>query len=106
MAVGRVQILSAITNESYLKRSNPITHSPNVDKTRYCSFYKDYGYTTEDYHKLKNEIEFHIRRGMLKEYVRQGQPEKRQDARASGSKSLGKQPIIGVIHMITGATKE
>ena len=58
LAVGRVQILSAITNESYLKRSNPITHSPNVDKTRYCSFYKDYGYTTEDYHKLKNEIEF------------------------------------------------
>ena len=72
----------------------------------YCSFHKDYGHTTEGCHKLKDEIEFHIRRGMLKEYVQRDQPEKRPDAGTSGSKSAGKQPITGVIHMITGATEE
>ena len=71
LVVGRAQILNAIANESYLKRPNPITHSPNVDKTRYYSFHKDYGHTTKDCHKFKDEIEFHIRRGMLKEYVQQ-----------------------------------
>ena len=43
---------------------------------------------------------------MLKEYVQRGQPERCQDAGASGSKSLDKQPITSVIHMITGATEE
>ena len=106
LAVRRAQILNAIANESYLKRPNSITYGPNVDKTRYCSFHKDYGHTTEDYHKLKDEIEFHIRKGMLKEYVQQSRPERHQDTGTSGSKSLGKQPITGVIYMITGATEE
>ena len=56
--------------------------------------------------KLKDEIEFHVRRGMLKEYVQQNQQERRQDAGANGSNSLGKQPITCVIHMITEATEE
>ena len=77
-----------------------------MDKTKYCSFHKDYGHTTEGCHKLKDEIEFHVRRGMLKEYVQQNRQERRQDAGASGSKSLDKQPVTGVIHMIIGATKE
>ena len=34
-----------------------------MDKTKYCSFHKDYGHTTEGYHKLKDEIEFHVRMG-------------------------------------------
>ena len=106
LTIGRAQILNAIANEHYLRRPNPITHSPNVEKTRYYSFHKDYGHTTEDCHSLKDEIEFHVRKGMLKEYVQQSRPERRQDIRASGSKSLGKQPITGVIHMITGATEE
>ena len=106
LAVGRAQILNAIANESYLRRPNPITHGPNMNKTRYCYFYKDYDHTTKDCQKLKDEIEFHIRRGMLKEYVRQGQLERHQDIKANRSKSLGKQLITGVIHMIIGATKE
>ena len=106
LAVGRAQILNAIANEHYLRRPNPINHGPNVDKTKYCSFHKDYGHTTEGCHKLKDEIEFHVRRGMLKEYVQQNQQERRQDVGVSGSKSLGKQPVTGVIHMITGATEE
>ena len=93
LTVGRAQILNIIANEHYLRRSNPITHGPDVDKTKYCSFHKDYGHTTENCHKLKDEIEFHKRKGILKEYVRQGQPERRQDVGANGSKSLGKQPI-------------
>ena len=76
LAIGRAQILNAIANEFYLKRPNPITYDLNIDKTRYCSFHKDYGHTTEDYHKLKDEIEFHIKMGMLKEYVRSRHPER------------------------------
>ena len=106
LAVGRAQLLNAIANEHYLRRPNPITHGPNVDKTKYCSFHKDYGHTTEGCHKLKDEIEFHVRMGMLKEYVQQNQQEMRHDAGASGSKSLGKQPITGIIHMIIRATEE
>ena len=45
-----------------------------MDKTKYCSFHKDYGHTTKGYHKLKDEIKFYVRRGMLKEYVQQNQP--------------------------------
>ena len=106
LIVGRAQILNAITNEHYLRRPNHITHGLNVDKTKYYFFHKNYGHTRENYHKLKDEIEFHIRRGKLKDYVRQGQLERCQDIRVSGSKSLSKQPITGVIHMIIGATEE
>ena len=77
-----------------------------MDKTKYCSFHKDYSHTSEGCHKLKDEIEFHVRRGMLKEYMQQNQPERRHDVGASGSKLLSKQPITGIIHMITGATEK
>ena len=34
LAVEMAQILNVIANESYLKRPNPITHDPNINKTR------------------------------------------------------------------------
>ena len=76
LTASREQILNAIANESYLKRSHPLKQGPIMDKTRYCYFHKDYGHTIEDCQKLKDEIEYHIRRGQLKEYVRWGQPER------------------------------
>ena len=38
-------------------------------KKKYCSYHKDIGHTTKQCTKLKNEIEFLIGKGHLKEYV-------------------------------------
>ena len=103
----REQILNAIANDSYLKRPHPMKQGPNIDKTMYCSFHRDYGHTIEQCQKLKDEIEYHIKKGYLKEYICRDQSGRRQkDIRASGSKPMGKLQIIDIIHTIIGATKE
>ena len=61
----------------------------NTDKTRYCSFHKDYGYTTKQCQKLKDEVEYRINNRHLKEYICWDQPGRRQeDTKASKSKQL------------------
>ena len=62
LIVDRAQILNAIANEPYLKRPHPLKHGLNIDRTKYCSFHRDYGYTTEECQKLKDEIEYYVRK--------------------------------------------
>ena len=90
-----------------MSQTNPILKGLNVNKTRYYSFHRDYDHTTGECQKLKDEIEYHVKKGQLKEYVCQGQlGRRRKDTRASRSKSLEKQPITRIIHMIIGATEK
>ena len=63
------EIMNAIANEPYVRCPNLIRHEPNINKTKYCSYHKDIGHTIEQCTKFKNEIEFLIRKGRLKEYV-------------------------------------
>ena len=44
LMAGREQILNVIANESILKPPHPLKLGPNVDKTRYCFFHKDYSH--------------------------------------------------------------
>lgn len=46
------------------------TNSFYYDKTKYCCFYRDYGHDINDYHTLKDEIEFLIRKGYLRQFTR------------------------------------
>ena len=69
-------ILNAIVHESYLRRAHPMKQGPNINKTIYCSFHKDYGHITEQCQKLKDEIECLIRMGHLKKYIRRISSEK------------------------------
>ena len=40
-----------------------------MDQNKYCCYHCDVGHDTNDYHELKDEIEYLIRQGKLKNYV-------------------------------------
>ena len=41
-----------------------------IDMTKFCRFHNDYGHDTNECNQLKDEIEFLIRQGHLRRYVR------------------------------------
>lgn len=64
--------LITIINEKYGVQDHiPFNlHTLNTrDKTKYCSFHRDFGRIIENYIHLKKVIEKNIRGGCLKEYV-------------------------------------
>ena len=69
LTVNMEQIMNAIGNEPYIQHPNPLCHGPNKDKNKYCSYHKDIEHTTEQCVKLKDEIEFLIEKGYLKEFI-------------------------------------
>ena len=100
------QILNAIAHQPYVKQPNPIQPGVHADLSKYCAFHKNKGHMTNECTKLKDEVEFLIGKGHLKEFIRDYHKEGRNDVRQSGSKSDGKRPIMGVIHTIVGSTEE
>ena len=72
--------MNAITNKPYVQRPNPLRHGSNTNKTKYYSYHKAITHTTEQCTKLKDEIEFLIKKGHLKEYV-QGNQTKEKESR-------------------------
>ena len=100
LVTNKEQILNVIANRPYVRlwRTN---------KTKNCSYHKDYGHTTQQCQKLKNEIEFLIKKGYLKEYVRGKRTERREnEARPNDSRATGKHPISGVINTIVSTIEE
>ena len=63
------QILNAITHEPYVRRPRPFQPGANTDQSKYCAFHENQGHTTNDCAKLRDEVEFLIRKGHLKEFV-------------------------------------
>ena len=61
--------MKAISNEPYVRHPNPLCHRSNIDKNKYYSYNKDIGHTTKQCTKLKDEIEFLIKKGYFKEYI-------------------------------------
>ena len=46
LTVNKEQIMNTIANEPYVWFPNPLRHGPNIDKNKYCTYYKDIGHTT------------------------------------------------------------
>lgn len=54
-----------------LRNPKKIRTTPNRrDKSKYCRYHGDHGHNTNDYFDLKDEIEFLIQRGYLKDFIK------------------------------------
>ena len=60
-----------IKDELGLKWPKPLSSSSKKwDLKKYCRFHKDYGYYTDEYCNLKEQIEELIQRGKLQKFVK------------------------------------
>ncbi|GKV01291.1 hypothetical protein SLEP1_g13856 [Rubroshorea leprosula] len=121
--VSRLQILMQIKNKMELRRPAPL-RSPTTsrDHTRYCDFHQDHGYTTEDCHSLKSELESLARKWMLNEFIQNRNLQKfvkEQGQQAQGSRTTNSRDGVGyqqalpplpppsrLIHMITAQKRK
>ena len=86
-----------------MRHPNPLKHRPNTNKNKYCSYHKDIGHTTEQCTKLRDEIEYLIERGYLKEYIQNNQlNEKKTRDYPSNSQANEKHLLLRFIHTIIG----
>ena len=70
-----------------LRKPKQIWTAPNRrDKSKYCMYHRDHGYNTNDCFDLKEEIEFLIQQGYLKDFV------KRKDHRGIKNKAPSDAP--------------
>ncbi|GAV65630.1 hypothetical protein CFOL_v3_09145 [Cephalotus follicularis] len=69
---------------------------------KFCRYHCDHGHDTEEYRKLKNQIEDLIRKGHLKRYVDRNSPQERGERREEAMPQAEDQQPRGVIHTIFG----
>ncbi|XP_074328083.1 uncharacterized protein LOC141665997 [Apium graveolens] len=108
----RSQILMEIEKDKDFKWLKPLRGDPEKrDKSRYCRFHKDVGHNTGDCRKLKDEIEYLIRRGKFGRFTKGeeagGQKrdnDRRDDDRRGNDRDRNPQPRGPVINMISGPT--
>ena len=100
----RSQILMEIENDKDLRWPKPLrTYPERRNKNQYCRFHQDVGHDTDDCRKLKDEIEFLIRRGRLSKFTKDGeQNNPRWDyERKDDDRDRNPQPRGHVINMIS-----
>ncbi|XP_059658634.1 uncharacterized protein LOC132304956 [Cornus florida] len=73
-----------------------------MDKSKYCAYYRDYGHTTNDYRSLRRQVETMIARGNLTGYV--GLKEQTRPKEVNPCKLEGNQ--VKVIHAIHKNSEE
>ncbi|RRT31862.1 hypothetical protein B296_00053430 [Ensete ventricosum] len=68
----RIEIFFQIREKGLLKAPNPMkSHSERHDKRMYYRFHREYDHDTEECRDLQYQIEYLIRRGDLRRYVRE-----------------------------------
>ncbi|XP_074336714.1 uncharacterized protein LOC141673885 [Apium graveolens] len=99
-----------IEKDKDFKWPKPLRGDPDKrDKSRYCRFHKDVGHDTDDCRKLRDEIEYLIRRGKFGRFTKGeeagGQKrdnDGRDDDRRGNDRDRNPQPRGPVINMISG----
>lgn len=72
------------------------------NKNKYCHFHIDHGHDIDDCHKLKREIEEHIRHVYLRKYVHRGaQPSTQSLSQQSIQVEIDNQVIEEQVGMIS-----
>ena len=82
LAMSREKILAEIAVVDLIEAAAKPPKAPSqerkeVDKTKYCRFYKCHGHVTYDCIHLKDEIELLIQRGRLKQFVKNPESERK-----------------------------
>ncbi|XP_074326801.1 uncharacterized protein LOC141664746 [Apium graveolens] len=106
----RSQILMEIEKNKEFKWPKPLRGDPKKrDKSRYCRYHKDVGHHTDDCKKLKDEIEYLIRKGKFGSFTKgeDGRDQKRDNDRRDYDRRVNDrdhnpQPRGLVINMISG----
>ncbi|XP_022848733.1 uncharacterized protein LOC111371045 [Olea europaea var. sylvestris] len=95
-----------IKDSRKLKWPSRLQSPPDTrDRSMYCDFHRDHGYTTEDCLALKREIEVLIKRGFLGSYVNDDKCPRNNQNRDKGPEGWrNKQPTAGTINIIIGGT--
>jgi hypothetical protein len=104
LAMSREKILAEIVvadlTEAGIKPPKaPSQDRKGVDKTKYYRFHKCYGHTTDDCIHLKDAIELLIRRGRLKQFVKNPEAERKTVELIGDDSEPGKTIAMSVEHL-------
>ncbi|XP_022876921.1 uncharacterized protein LOC111395143 [Olea europaea var. sylvestris] len=100
----KTNILMEVKDRKELKWLSRMKSPPSTrDRSKYCEFHRDHGYTAEDCHALQREIEALIKRGFLKNYIGYDkQPRNDRDNRKELGAGSSAQPTVRTINIIVG----
>ena len=93
------QVLMQIKNDPSLKWPEKMRGDPNKrNRNKYCRFYRDHGYNTDECYNLKQQIENLIRQRKLRNFLGQ----KHKDEKLKGKVEESSRHSLGEIRVIIG----
>lgn len=98
----RTVIFDKIKNRLQLRPPNKMSANGRKDTTKFCKYHNDTGHATEDCRHLQTELEYWVRRGMLKEFVGQPNTQDNNQRRDKPNGGGGMPPAAGTIYTIHG----